>query len=87
MKNDYYSVENYALCLNMKISDRQKLGREDTFKIEACKTRNNIIVSLENIISRSDIDEQENKVIFTTLSNCYFGLGNKIDALFKQKEP
>jgi tetratricopeptide (TPR) repeat protein len=93
VRNDYYTGENYALCLDMKCQIEENDEEKIYSKLEARKARSEIITSLENIISLSKIEErQDKKWIFATLSNCYFGLDNKPKAdeyenLFNQENP
>lgn len=77
VRNDYYNGENYALCLDMKYQIEENADEKTYLKVEARKTRNEIILTLENILLLSEIDErQDKKWIFATLSNCYFCLDN-----------
>ena len=93
VRNDYYTGGNYALCLDMKVKIEEDEEERIYSKIEAKRTRNEIILSLENIISLSEIDErQDKKWIFATLSNCYFALDNitkadEYESLFKCENP
>jgi tetratricopeptide (TPR) repeat protein len=93
VRNDYYTGENYALCLDMKWQVEENEEEKIYFKIEARRARTEIISSLENIISLSEINEhQDKKWIYATLSNCYFALGNvnkadEYEGLFKREAP
>ncbi|OPB88520.1 TRAFs-binding domain-containing protein [Elizabethkingia ursingii] len=86
INSDYYTGENYALCLDLKgkfISDEEE---KIYCKIEAKKTREkvlNIIKELRNdedFLIRSDL-----KWIYATLANCSLALGNNTEAEENEK--
>lgn len=93
VRNDYYTGENYALCLDMKSKKESNNDLKIYSKIEASNTRVEIIEKLENIVSFPEIDQrQDKKWIFATLSNCYFSIGNdkkanKYEILFQEEKP
>ena len=77
IRNDYYTGENYALCLDM-MSKAEVEDEKTYYLIAAKKARKQIIKILEDI---EDVVEEGNisveiKWPLATLSNCYFGLGN-----------
>ena len=78
IRDDYYTGENYALCLNMmeSISD----GDEKIYhSVAAKKAREHIVERL--VVSLSESTEeitQNQKWEVATLANCYFGLGNNV---------
>lgn len=76
--NDYYTGENYALCLNMKSNIEKNESDEKIYlKMEAKKTREQIVQDLETIIEMGEINElPDKKWVYATLSNCYLALGN-----------
>lgn len=93
INSDYYTGENYALCLDLKgayiTDDEEKIY----CKLEARKTRKKII----DIISTLEIDDDflirsDLKWIYATLANCHLALNNlddfeKNEALFMAKSP
>jgi tetratricopeptide (TPR) repeat protein len=75
LRNDYYTGENYALCLNIKANIETDEDETIYYNIEAKKTRKAIIKDLEAIIEFENIDERPDKYwIYASLSNCYFAL-------------
>lgn len=89
IRNDYYTGENYALCLDMMGGVEQDEDEKTYYKIAAKRARQQIIKILEDVevrASESDISS-DMKWALATLSNCYFGLcndekGNQFEALF-----
>lgn len=78
IRNDYYTGENYALCLDMMSEVEADDNEKIYYRIAAKKARKKIIESLHNIehsIESGNISS-EIKWAIATLSNCYFGLGN-----------
>ncbi|MBD1582876.1 tetratricopeptide repeat-containing protein [Pseudoalteromonas sp. S16_S37] len=93
IRNDYYTGENYALCLDMK-SNQSKDAEEKIYaKFEAKKTREKIVSTLLDIIEYGDFDTRIDRMwIYATLSHCYLALGNdeehhKFEALFMTESP
>jgi hypothetical protein len=89
IRNDYYTGENYALCLDMMSEAEEDDDEKTYYLIAARKAREKIIKTLENIESSIEAGNIsiEIKWAIATLSNCYFGLGNddkgeKFEALF-----
>lgn len=81
VRNDYYTGENYALCLDMKCKVETNSDEKTYLKVEAKKARMEIISSLESVISSSEIEErQDKKWIYATLSNCNYSLGKNSEA-------
>ncbi|WP_027157893.1 TRAFs-binding domain-containing protein [Methylobacter luteus] len=77
IRTDYYTGENYALCLNM-LGNFEEDKEEKTFnKIAARKVRMRIIKSLEEISSQEEVDGSY-KWAYATLANCHYGLGNDV---------
>lgn len=89
IRNDYYTGENYALCLDMMSEVEEDNSEKTYYLIAARKAREKIIKILDEIecsIETGNIST-EMKWAIATLSNCYFGLGNddkgeKFEALF-----
>lgn len=93
INSDYYTGENYALCLDLKgahISDEEE---KIYCKLEAKKARQKIIEIInclrtdEDFLARSDL-----KWIYATLANCYLALNEneaflENEALFMKKAP
>lgn len=89
IRNDYYTGENYALCLDMMSSVEEDDDEKTYYLIAAKKARKQIIKILENV--ESAIENGEAGVKFkwaiATLSNCYYGLnedekGEKFEKIF-----
>lgn len=77
VRNDYYTGENYALCLNLKSNVEKDKDEKIYLKIEAKKTREQIVQDLERTIEMGEIEKlQDKKWIYATLSNCYLAIGN-----------
>lgn len=89
IRNDYYTGENYALCLDMMSEVEEDDNEKIYYLIAARKAREKIIKTLNDIecsIESGNIST-EMKWAIATLSNCYFGLGNddkgiKFETLF-----
>lgn len=77
ISENYYTGENYSLCLNLKSTVIQDSDEKIYCSVEAKKTRQHIITILEEIISSEDFENRnDRKWIFATLSNCYLSLNN-----------
>lgn len=78
IRNDYYTGENYALCLDMMSSVEKDDDEKTYYMISAKKVRKKIISILEdaeNSIENGSVGV-ELKWAIATLSNCYYGLGD-----------
>lgn len=76
-RNDYYNGENYAFCLNLKSSVESNEEEKIYYKIEAKKTRERIIKTLEEEIEKPDFYARADiKWIYATLAQCYFFIRN-----------
>ncbi len=77
IRSDYYTGENYALCLDMMSSVEDDDDEKTYYLIAAKKARKQIIEILEDVESATDDGEisVEFKWAIATLSNCYYGLG------------
>ena len=78
IRNDYYTGENYALCLDMMSEIEDDDNEKIYYLIAARKAREKIIKTLDDIecsVEAGNIST-EMKWAIATLSNCYFGLGN-----------
>lgn len=77
IRNDYYTGENYALCLNIMASIEAAEDEKTYNTVAATKVRKEIIKSLEEIVNDSEeIERADKKWVYATLANCHFGLGN-----------
>lgn len=78
IREDYYTGENYALCLNLKANILNKKTENEEIiysRFEAKKVRKTIISKLENIRQEEDFSiRHDEKWIYATLANCYFAL-------------
>jgi len=93
IRNDYYTGENYALCLDMKSNISEDADEQAHSRFEAKKVRKKIISTLLDIIEFEDIATRiDRKWIYATLSHCYFVLKDddehkKYEALFLSESP
>ncbi|WP_432454697.1 TRAFs-binding domain-containing protein [Agarivorans sp. QJM3NY_29] len=78
IRNDYYTGENYALCLDMMSDVEEDEDEKIYYIIAAKKARKQIIKILENVEDsvHDGNCSSEVKWAVATLSNCYFGLGD-----------
>ena len=77
IRGDYYTGENYALCLDMMSSVEEDDEEKTYYIIAAKKARKQIIEILEDIEIATEDGEigVEFKWALATLSNCYYGIG------------
>ena len=93
LRTDYYTGENYALCLDIKSKHSQNSEEKIYSKFEATKTRNKIVSFLLHIEEFEEIETRLDKMwIYATLSNCYLALNNqeehsKYEKLFMSESP
>jgi len=92
VREDYYTGENYAFCLNLKASQETDSSEKIYYQIEAKKTRKNIIERLSNIEDEELESREDEKWIYATLSTCYMALENesaskKYENKFKELNP
>lgn len=77
INQDYYTGENYALCLNLKAQISQDDEDKIYLKVEARKTRNEIIEIIEKLKDDQDFEIRSDlKWIYATLANSHYALGN-----------
>ena len=77
INQDYYTGENYALCLDLKSTITNDSDEKTYLKFEAQKTRKEIIEVIENLKSDDDFELRSDlKWIYATLSHCYFAIGD-----------
>jgi tetratricopeptide (TPR) repeat protein len=89
IRNDYYTGENYALCLDMMAAVEKDAGEKIYYQIAAKKARKQIVNILEDVEDAVENGKVgvEFKWALATLSNCYFGLredekGKKFEGFF-----
>lgn len=78
IRNDYYTGENYALCLDMMSEVENDDDEKTYYLVAAKKARKEIIIILEDIeySVENGSSSVEIKWPLATLSNCYYGLGD-----------
>lgn len=77
IRNDYYTGENYALCLNLRGKTENSEDDQVYYRIQAKKVRESIVEMLQELLDTDEVDEREDKRwIYATLANCYFALDN-----------
>lgn len=90
LHNDYYTGENYALCLDM-MAIKEKDERHRIHKqVEAEEVRKKIIGMV--LPTLADVEPEGLKWKYATLANCYLAINNsdeatKFDEEFKNQKP
>lgn len=93
INQDYYTGENYALCLNLKGKISEDPEEKVYFKIEAKKTRKEIVDIIEKLKEDEDFGIRSDlSWIYATLAHCHYALGDtklhqSYDEKFKSLEP
>jgi tetratricopeptide (TPR) repeat protein len=93
INQDYYTGENYALCLDFKSEITSDSDEKIYLKVEAKKTRKEIINIIEKLNDDEDFEIRSDlKWIFATLANCHLALDNvdlfeKYKSLFENCNP
>lgn len=78
INQDYYTGENYALCLDLKAEICLDSDEKIFYKFSAKNTRKEIIGIIEKLKDDDDFNKRTDlKWIMATLSNCYFAIGNE----------
>jgi len=78
INQDYYTGENYALCLDLKSEITADDDERIYLKYSAKKTRNEIIKIIEKLEDDEDFEIRSDlKWIYATLSHCNFAIGNE----------
>ncbi len=89
IREDYYTGENYALCLNLKAQNLEvDLKNEEIIysKFEANKVRSTIIKNLEGLREDEDFELRiDKKWIYATLAHCYYALKDQEMATKNEK--
>lgn len=86
ISSDYYTGENFALCLDLLASTETDDDEKTYFKIAAKKTRKRIIEILQDLAMEEP--NSKYKWAYATLSNCHYALGlesegDRYEKLFK----
>lgn len=87
ISSDYYTGENFALCLDLLSSTETDDDEKTYFKIAAKKTRKRIIELLQGLTFEEP--DSKYKWAYATLSNCHYAIGeqnegDKYEKLFKK---
>ena len=78
LNDNYYTGENYALCLDMKRVLEKNKDEITYLKCEATKTRIKIISKLQSQLTDEDFENRlDKKWIYATLAHCYLSI-NKV---------
>jgi hypothetical protein len=87
IRSDYYTGENYALCLEFMSQIESQSDEKIYYKIEAKKTREKIIELLSNLLLDENLEQRfDKKWIYATLSHCYLATGKVEESvLFENK--
>ena len=78
IRGDYYGGENYALCQDM-LAHRCSGDERIFFRISARKTRERIIELLRDYLLPDKQPSTEQRWVYASLANCFFGLGKIAD--------
>lgn len=77
INQDYYTGENYALCLDLKSEAITDEHEKIYLEIEARKTRQEILNIIDTLKEDEDFEIRSDlKWIYATLANCNLALGN-----------
>lgn len=78
LNSDYYTGENYALCLELKSEQIVDVDETIYHKIEARKTREQIIKIIEQLKEDDDFEKRSDiQWIYATLAHCYLAQDNQ----------
>lgn len=77
IRNDHYTGENYALCLNM-MADIETDNEEKIYNLVAAKkARKQILENLKDFATHEgESRNQEYRWNYATIANCHYGLGD-----------
>lgn len=79
IRNDYYTGENYALCLNLKAFHETDAEEKIFAQVLAKKVRKEIIENLTDLLNYDDVSGRlDEKWIYATLSHCSLAIGDTI---------
>ena len=77
INSDYYTGENYALCLDFRAEVEKDNDERIYYKIEAQKTRKAILTILDDLLSEDDYENRHDiKWIYASYSNCSLALND-----------
>lgn len=87
INQDYYTGENYALCLDLKSQITTDPDEKIFLNYSAKETRKEIIEIIENLEGDDDFKSRSDlKWIYATLSHCYIAIGNEeLHQVYNQK--
>ncbi|MCF8409240.1 MAG: DUF4071 domain-containing protein [Crocinitomicaceae bacterium] len=81
INSDYYTGENYAICLLLMADNEVDENEKVYYKIEAKRTYSEIVNYLKEIIELGEHEKRNDiKWIYASYSNCNLLLGNKDEA-------
>lgn len=84
LHNDYYTGENYALCLEMRAVEEKEERHKIHKQVEAEDVRKKIIDFV--LLSLADVEPEEFKWKCATLANCYLSTNNYTEAVKFEKK-
>ena len=93
INQDYYTGENYALCLDLKSEISTDSDEKIYLSYSAKNTRTEIIEIINKLSGDEDFEIRSDlKWIYATLSHCYFAIGDTknhilFDKKFKEQNP
>lgn len=87
INQDYYTGENYALCLDLKSQITTDPDEKIFLNYSAKETRKEIIEIIGNLKGDDDFESRSDlKWIYATLSHCYIAIGNEeLHQVYNQK--
>lgn len=75
INSDYYTGENYALCLDFRSEMEQNNDEKIYYRVEARKTRKTIVDILDDLLSEDNSEHRHDiKWIFASYANCSLAL-------------
>lgn len=78
INSNYYTGENYALCLELKSEQVSDKDEKIYFKMEAKKAREQIIKIIAQLQEDDDFDKRTDlRWIYATLAHCYLAQGDE----------
>ena len=81
INSDYYTGENYAVCLLLMADNEVDENEKVYYKIEAKRTSSEIVNYLKVIIESCELEKRNDmNWIYASYSNCNLLLGNKDEA-------
>ena len=80
LNDDYYTGENYALCLDFMSKEEENTDEKIYYKIEAKRTREKIISIIKTIFEEDNFENRTDiKWVYATMSVCSYALGKQDD--------